>query len=261
MKTLISSEQTLTTARESGLTDTDLQLNGMAVLTFSKTIVERIHELCKLQDAQWIKPMHHPYAGCDFVKRGIFEEWEITVLMPPMGASPMSCVLEDLAACGVKTIFLACASWSLGEPVEMGDLIIPSYSVGLDGTSSHYGNTEGEVRADPDVVEALKAACDSLGVRYHMGGNASCEALYRITPTMVEDFRAQGCLCMENGEASTLIAVTRSLGIYGGVIFQPYIDLTKGWDPSTLRDQRYRAACRKQAEVVLRAGRTLLGER
>jgi uridine phosphorylase len=178
-----------------------------------------------------------------------------------MGSSPLACVLEDLAACGVKAIFLACASWSLGAPVEPGDLIIPAYSLGPDGTSIHYGNSEGEVHADPEVVEALKEACASLDVRYHLGGNASCEALYRITPAMAQGFRERGCLCMENGEASTILAVTRTLGVVGGVLFQPYIDLTKGWDPSMLRDERYRAACHQQADVVLRAGRALLGER
>jgi uridine phosphorylase len=258
MKSLISSAQTLAAARENGLTDADLQLGGMAVLTFSKAIVDRLDELCGLQDTRWLGPKHHPYAACEIVKRGVFQGLEVSVLVPPMGASPLACVLEDLVACGVKAVFLACASWSLGSPVEHGDLIIPAYSVGLDGTSMHYGNAEGEVHAAPEMVAALKDACASLGVRHHVGGNASCEALYRITPSMVEGFRARGCLCMENGEASTVIAVTRALGIYGGILFQPYIDLTKGWDPAMLRQESYPAACRHQADAVLRAGRALL---
>ncbi|HEY71138.1 MAG TPA: nucleoside phosphorylase [Anaerolineae bacterium] len=257
MKSLINSDQTLAAACEDGLKEADLQLGGMAVLTFSRAIVDRLDELCGLEDAQWLGPRHHPYAACEIVKRGVFEDLDVTVLVPPMGASPLACVVEDLAACGVKAVFLACASWSLGSPVEFGDLIIPAYSVGLDGTSMHYGNAEGEVHAAPEVVEALRNACATLGVRYHVGGNASCEALYRITPAMVEGFRARGCLCMENGEASTVIAATRALGIYGGILFQPYIDLTRGWDASVLRDECYRTACWEQAEVVMRAGRIL----
>ncbi len=69
---------------------------------------------------------------------------------------------------------------------------------------------------------------------------------------MVEEFRAQGCLCMENGEASTLFAMARTLGVPAGVLFQPYIDLLQGWNPNRL-DHRYRAACRLQAEVLLDA--------
>ena len=258
MQSLINAEQTLAAAREDGLTDVDLQLGGMAVLTFSKAIVDRLDERCGLQDTQWLSPRHHPYAACEIVKRGVLEGLEVTVLVPPMGASPLACVLEDLAACGVKLVFLACASWSLGSPVAFGDLIIPAFSLGVDGTSIHYGNAEGEVHAAPEVVATLKQACVTLDGRYHVGGNASCEALYRIPPAQVEAFRARGCLCMENGEASTIIAVTRALGIHGGVIFQPYIDLTKGWDPAVLQDERYRTACLNQADVVLQAGRALL---
>jgi len=38
------------------------------------------------------------------------------------------------------------------------------------------------------------------------------------------------------------------------VLFQPYIELAEGWDPTRLRGERYRAACCLQAEIVLQAG-------
>jgi hypothetical protein len=63
---------------------------------------------------------------------------------------------------------------------------------------------------------------------------------------------------MDNGEAGTLFAVARALDVLGGVLFQPYIDLRQGWAPGPLRDRRYRATCRLQAEAVLEAGATLM---
>ena len=252
MTWLITPEQTLSAVRQAGLTDEE-KLAGVAVLTFSKAVVDRLEALCGLEDTAWIAPQHHPYAAAEIVKRGALEGIGITVLVPPMGASPLACIVEDLAACGVQAIFLVCAAWSLGPPVQFGDLIVPAFSVGPDGTSIHYGNTSGQVHADPAVVEVLTAACRELGATVHVGGNASCEALYRITPQMAEGFRERGCLCMENGEASTLFAVTRALGVLGGVLFQPYIELAQGWDPARLRDERYRTACHLQAEVVLEA--------
>jgi len=252
MTWLITSEQTLSVARQAGLTGEEWKLAGVAVLTFSKAVVDRLEALCGLEDTAWIAPQHHPYAAAEIVKRGAFEGIGITVLVPPMGASPLACIVEDLAVCGVQAIFLVCAAWSLGPPVQFGDLIVPAFSVGPDGTSIHYGNTSGQVHADPVVVEALTAACRGQGATVHVGGNASCEALYRITPQMAEGFRKRGCLCMENGEASTLFAVTQALGVLGGVLFQPYIELAQGWDPARL-DEVYRAACHLQAEVVLEA--------
>ena len=250
---MITPRQTLSVARQAGLGDEDLLLGGIAVLTFSKGVVDRLAELCELEDATWIGPRHHPYAAAEVVKRGTFEGIGVTALVPPMGASPLACIVEDLASCEVQIIFLVCATWSLGPPVQFGDLIVPAFCLGPDGTSIHYGNAEGEVHADPPVVDALAQACAALGVAHHVGGNGSCEALYRITPEMANGFRNRGCLCMENGEASTLFSVARSHDVLAGVLFQPYIELAHGWDPSHLGDRRYRSACRFQAEVVLEA--------
>ena len=249
----ITAEQTRSVARQAGLGDEDLSLGAIAVLTFSKGVVDRLEDLCGLEDAIWIGPRHHPYAAAEIVKRGAFEGMGVTALVPPMGASPLACIVEDLACCGVQIVFLVCAAWSLGPPVQFGDLIVPAFSLGPDGTSIHYGNAEEEVHAEPTVVDALTRACSALGVAHHVGGNGSCEALYRITPEMAEGFRDRGCLCMENGEASTLFSVARSLDVLAGVLFQPYIELSHGWDPSRLAGESYRSACRAQAEVVLQA--------
>jgi uridine phosphorylase len=250
---LVTAQQTLSAARQAGVAEEQLALSGLAVLTFSRTIVDRLSELCELRDAEWLSPMYHPYATARALKRGSFQGLGVTVLVPPMGASPLACIVEDLVACGVEAVFLVCAAWSLGPPVQFGDLIVPAFSVGRDGTSIHYGKLNEQVSAGPTVVKALTAACRERGATVHVGGNASCEALYRITPQAVEASRQRGCLCMDNGEATTLLAVTQTLGVPGGVLFQPYIDLRRGWDPTRLQDRRYSDTCRLQAEVMLQA--------
>ena len=251
---LVTPQQTLSAARQAGLSDRQLTLSGLAILTFNKSIMDRLAELCGLQDAQWISGRHHPYGATEIAKRGEYQGLNVTVLVPPMGASPLSCIVEDLVACGIEMIVLACAAWSLGPPVKFGDIIVPAFSIGPDGTSIHYGNTTGHTQADPAVVQVLQAACRARGATVHVGGNATCEALYRITPQMVTSFRERGCLCMENGEASTLFAATRALGVPSGAIFQPYIDLREGWNPATRLGETYRMTQRIQAEVVLEAG-------
>jgi uridine phosphorylase len=228
-------------------------LPAVAVLTFSRAVLDRLQPLCGLENMAWLEASQHPYATAQTVKRGTHAGREVVVLVPPMGSSPLACVIEDLAAGGVGAVFLVCAAWSLGGPVDFGDLLIPAVSVGPDGTSIHYGNGHGLVAADRAAVQALAQACRERGLRYHVGANGSCEALYRISAEMADRFRAQGCLCMDNGEASTLYAVTRALGIVGGALFQPYLDLREGWQPARLHDSRYQEACERQAEVVLAA--------
>ena len=255
---LITPPQVQSAARQAGLSDEELKMAGMAVLTFSKAVIDRMEERCLMSDVEWLSASHHPYAAPHIVKRGMFQGLGVTVLVPPMGASPLACIIEDLIASGIDAVFLVCASWSLGPPIQFGDLVIPAFSVGPDGVSIHYGSHEGEIEADPEVVDVLIGACRAMGAQHHVGGNGTCEALYRITPQMAEGFRGDGCLCMDNGEANTLIAATRKFDVIGGVLFQPYIDLTSGWDPTVLTADPYRKACRLQADVVLEAGSWLL---
>ena len=245
-------QQTLAAAKENGLSEEQLTLSGVAILTFSKMILSRMQERCQLEEIQWISTMHHPYSAANVVMRGSYQGLDINIIVPAMGASPLGCIIEDLVACGVGAVFLTCAAWSLGSPVEFGDLIVPRFSIGPDGTSLHYGNTGGRVVAESTVVDALFAACQEQESKSHVGGNATCEAIYRITPRMVEDFGKKGCLCMDNGEASTLFTMAQTLGFVGGVLFQPYIDLHQGWNPSRL-NEKYHATSRIQADVVLNA--------
>jgi len=188
------------------------------------------------------------------------QDLDIIALIPPMGASLLACVVEDLVICSEDAIFLACAARSLGPPIRFGDLIVPAFSIGLDGTSIHNGNTSGQAQTDPNVVETLAIICREQGARAYGGRNASCEALYRITSEMVAGFREHGFISMENGEASTLLAMARMFGFLGSVLFQPYIDLTQGWNPILLREESYRSISRLQAEVVLEAGIRLKGQ-
>ena len=119
---LITPEQALSAARQAGLGDEELRMAGVAVLTFSKAVVDRLEELYGLEDVDWLSPRHHPYAEPHVVKRGAFHGLGATILVPPMGASPLACIIEDLVACGVEAVFLVCAAWSLGSPVQFGGL-------------------------------------------------------------------------------------------------------------------------------------------
>jgi uridine phosphorylase len=254
---IITPVQTVVAAKKAGINHEDLLLPGIAVLTFSRAVVEYFETHCGLKEIEWLSPKHHPYAAPYVVKRGSYRGIGVSVIVPPMGSSPISCIVEDVVLCGAKAIFLVCASWSLGPPVKFGDIIIPSFSAGPDGTSIHYGNYGGKVSPQPQVVEALATACKNVNVRFHLGGNGTCEALYRITPAMVAEYGEQGCLCMDNGEANTLFAMGKSLNVMAGVVFQPYIDLTEGWNPARLEEELFHTSCQKQAAIVLEAGMIL----
>lgn len=158
MKYLITAEGTLAAARRDGVEELTLKVERFAVLTFNQAVLDRLAERCGLADVGWLSPRHHPYAAAEGVKRGTYQGGGVTVLVPPMGASPLACVAEDLVTCGAKVLVLVCAAWSLGEPVRFGDLVVPRFSVGPDGTSIHYGNRSKRVAADEGTSLVLISA-------------------------------------------------------------------------------------------------------
>lgn len=254
---MITPQQTIAAARKRGLSANALKLGDLAVLTFSKAVIDHLEARCMMEDTTWISEQDHPYSAVTIAKQGRYQGLAIAALVPPMGASPLACILDDLIASGIQAIFLVCAAWTMGPPLGKGDLFVPTFALGPDGTSIHYGNTDVPFPADMNVVDAILQAAQHRGVKPLTGGVASCEALYRITPQMVADAREHGCLCMDNGEAATLLAVTQTCGIQGGVLFQPYLDLNQGWDTGWLNDDIYRSTCLLQADIVLQAGRIL----
>ena len=98
---------------------------------------------------------------------------------------------------------------------------------------------------------------DTERVDWKQGGVGCCEAFYRITREMVEHYREQGCLSMENGEVAALYSLANSRTIHAGVFLQPYLDLERGPDLSYI-DEKYRETCIKQARIALKVLQRLI---
>lgn len=110
----ITPQQVRSIAYQDGLLDEQLKLYDMAILTLSEAVMDRLDEQCALQETQWISQRHHPYSASQLVKRDQYQKLPITAIVPPMGASPLAGVVEDLVACGIQAVFLVCAALSLG---------------------------------------------------------------------------------------------------------------------------------------------------
>ncbi|MFW9914929.1 MAG: hypothetical protein ACFFGZ_04895 [Candidatus Thorarchaeota archaeon] len=263
MEGIFSSKKTIEmTARLLKKDLTDLVLDKIAFLVFPQSTLERLLELTNATQVDWIVKDCHPYSAPEQVYRGTYEGIGITIVEPQMGSSQFAVQLEDLITCGVEAIFLLCGAWALGS-TRMGDIVIPTVCVGLDGTSPYYYPEDShapEFYVDPDVVRALADGLEKTGfLDYTVGKNASCEAFYRITKLLRADFENQGCLIMENGEANTLLAIAQSKGVLAGILFFAYLTLN---EPFEVPEEPVRAKMRKagqaEAEAALFAVKNLV---
>lgn len=258
---LISTSDVEEQALIGGASRADLEMARLVFLTFNRCVVEELSTSCQLQEWEWPAAGFTPaYSPPHKSWQGKLDEDELRAFIPPMGASTLVSFCEELIHYGAEVILLLCASWGLGkEQVEEGEIHLPSFAVGMDATSPHYGNHDWRVEAEPTAYQALAAGLDKVGARWKQGGVGCCEAFYRITPQMAEDFREQGCLSMENGETAALYALARERDITIGVLLQPYIDLEQGWSLSYMGD-KYAESGRLQVRAALEASRSLLGK-
>jgi len=95
-----------------------------------------------------------------------------------VGGPSASIAIEELAALGVGTMIRVGTTGSLLASVKVGDLVISSGALRLDGASNDYAPLGYPAVPHPDALNALITAAEGLGVRYHVGLTATTSTFY-----------------------------------------------------------------------------------
>jgi uridine phosphorylase len=207
----------------------DFEIDPNVLIIFSGLLLNYLREEANLEKFEWLMPFH-PYAAPEHIYRGKFQDISITVLTPPMGASPMASIAEDLINCGAKTILLVCGSWGIGENVKLLDYIIPTHGLGIDGTTIHYSRGQDEeTELNKAVIDVFINETKKRTKNYHIGKNFCKEAFYQINKEEIYDIRTKGCISIENGELNVLATICNQHNIEFGAIFYSYCNPLEGW--------------------------------
>lgn len=95
-----------------------------------------------------------------------------------IGSPALAIALEELVRIGAHTFIRVGTCGSIQPDIRVGDVIISSAAVRLDGASKDYVRVEYPAVADYRVVGALVEGAERLGVRYHVGITASTDTFY-----------------------------------------------------------------------------------
>ena len=98
---------------------------------------------------------------------------------------------EILCAAGAESLIRIGSCGSLQEHVKIGDLVIVTGAIRGEGTTSYYVPKNFSTVANPEIVGALKAAAESLSVRYHLGWIFTTDALFQETPELIQELNEQ----------------------------------------------------------------------
>jgi uridine phosphorylase len=187
---------------------------------------ERDPLIAKYWDKAWHVATHREFVTYSGYYKGVF----ISATSTGIGAPSTAIAIEELARCGVDTFIRVGTTGALKREIKLGDLVISTGAVRLEGTSRHYAISEYPAVASFEVVLALIEAAESLGVNYHVGLTASSDSFYvgqerpgfkdYLPPFqrgLIEYLRSMNVLNFEM-EASVIFILSNIYGLRAGAV-------------------------------------------
>lgn len=141
---------------------------------------------------------------------------KVSVVSTGIGCPSAAIAVEELVEMGADTLVRVGSSGSMQPYVHRGDVVVVTGSIRDEGTTSHYLPMEFPAVADFEVVQALRAAAEKLGLRNHCGISQSKDSFYGEVertrmpmPGRLEErwnaFIAGGAMCSEMESSALFI--------------------------------------------------------
>lgn len=148
-----------------------------------------------------------------------------------IGGPSTSIAVDELAQLGVDTFIRVGSTGAIQPDMKVGDVVITTGAVRMDGASTQYAPIEYPAVAHPEVVEALVRAARAAEVRCHVGITCSTGTFYpgqeredsfsRYVPRRLRgitaEWRELHVLNYEM-EAATLLVLCSAMGLRGGCV-------------------------------------------
>lgn len=163
----------------------------------------------------------------------------VLVTSTGIGGPSTAIAVEELARLGVSHLIRVGTCGAIQPHINVGDAIITTGAVRLDGASGHYAPPEYPAVAGFQVTRTLVEAAAAARVPYHTGITASSDTFYpgqerydthtgyiiRRFQGSMEEWRRLGVLNYEM-EAATLLVTASALGLHAGAVCGAVINRT-----------------------------------
>ncbi len=191
---------------------------------------DRVNKISSLWDEVEVLDEHRQFRA----HRGKYKGVGVLAVSTGIGGPATAIVVEELARVGVTTFIRVGSTGAIQPEIKLGDLIISTGAVRMEGTSYQYVHGGYPAVANYEVVMALIEAAESLGLRYHVGITASTDSFYTgqgrkgykgyyqsWMESLVEDLRSAKVLNFEM-EAATLFTLANLFGLRAGCVCAVY---------------------------------------
>lgn len=153
-----------------------------------------------------------------------------------VGAPACAAGLEEIITLGARKVIQFGCCGILNQAIADSKIIIPSSAIRDEGTSYHYFPGSEEISADNSCIDIAIHCLEKHGIPYVVGKIWTTDAIYRETPSVIEERKAQGCIAVEmECSASLAIARFRKIPIIQFFYGADNLDSDK-WEPRDLTD-------------------------
>ncbi|WP_340619735.1 uridine phosphorylase [Xenorhabdus siamensis] len=216
-----------------GITKNDLQGATLAIVPGDPNRVEKIARLMN-------NPVHLASHREFTTWRAEIDGKPVVVCSTGIGGPSTSIVVEELAQLGVRTFLRIGTTGAIQKNINVGDVLVTTAAVRLDGASLHFAPMEFPAVADFECTNALYAAAKASGSTTHVGVTASSDTFYpgqerydtysgrvvRRFQGSMKEWQEMGVMNFEM-ESATLLTMCASQGLRAGMVAGVIVNRTQ----------------------------------
>ncbi|PHM67432.1 purine nucleoside phosphorylase [Xenorhabdus stockiae] len=216
-----------------GITKNDLQGATLAIVPGDP---DRVEKIARLMD----NPVHLASHREFTTWRAEIDGKPVVVCSTGIGGPSTSIAVEELAQLGVRTFLRIGTTGAIQENINVGDVLVTTAAVRLDGASLHFAPMEFPAVADFECTNALYAAAKASGTTTHVGVTASSDTFYpgqerydtysgrvvRRFQGSMKEWQEMGVMNFEM-ESATLLTMCASQGLRAGMVAGVIVNRTQ----------------------------------
>jgi uridine phosphorylase len=187
---------------------------------------ERVPLIAEFWDEAWEVSYHREFR----LWNGRVGGRPISACSTGIGSASASIAVEELARAGVDTFIRIGSTGAIQPHIRLGDLVISSTAIRLQGASMDYAPPEYPAAASYEVLLALIGAAESLNITYHVGVTATTDSFYlgqgrkrfrgyswSRSENLLEDLRRMNVLNFDM-ETSAIYTIASIYGLRAGSV-------------------------------------------
>ncbi|NKD54033.1 MULTISPECIES: uridine phosphorylase [unclassified Haematospirillum] len=176
---------------------------------------------------------------------GELEGVPVVVCSTGIGGPSTSIAVEELAQLGIRTFLRVGTTGAIQKHIAVGDILVTTGAVRLDGASHHFAPASYPAVADFDCTTALVRAAKEESVNLHVGITASSDTFYqgqerydtysghvrRQWAGSLSEWQALHVMNYEM-ESATLFTMCSAMGLKAGMVAGAIVNRTEQEMPS-----------------------------